>query len=190
MPDCRLQPQSADGTGTPDAENHLLSDTSGLVAAVKTIGNVPVGGCVVLTIGVEQIDGDATDQSLPEPGYDIAPGDTDSHLQPASVRLAHRLDGQIAWIVFAILGVLNAVVIDSLGEVALPIEQADGEEIEPLIAGSLAMIARENAQAPRIDWKALVKAVLRTEVRDQWCVPCGRRCNVFVESRKRLLVTA
>src|ERR1051325_1630033 len=45
---------------------------------------------------------------------------------------------------------LNALLIDLLAKIAVPIQQTDRDEIQIEIAGRLAMIAREDAQATRV----------------------------------------
>src|SRR5690606_5476582 len=62
---------------------------------------------------------------------------------------------------------LLAAPIDPLVEVALPVEQPDGDERQPQIARGLAMIARQDAETAGVDREALVEAVLGAEVRDE-----------------------
>ena len=69
---------------------------------------------------IEQIDRDAADRRLPDARHDIAPGDAHAHRDPQAVRLAQRLDRQIARVVLAILRVLHAVVVDALGKKPWP----------------------------------------------------------------------
>ena len=72
---------------------------------------------------------------------------------------------------------LHAVAVHRLIEIALGIEQADGDEIEPLIAGRLAMIAGQDAETARVDREALVKAVLGAEISHQRLVGARRRAD-------------
>jgi hypothetical protein len=62
--------------------------------------------------------------------------------------------------------VLVAFAVDGLAEIALPVQQAHGDERQPCIARGLAVVAGEDAQPPGIDRKAFVKAVLGAEVGD------------------------
>jgi len=71
--------------------------------------------------------------------------------------------------------VLHAVTVHRLNEVALGIEQPDGYKIKPLIAGCLAMIAGEDAEAAGIDRETLVETVLGAEIRDQRLIGPLRR---------------
>jgi hypothetical protein len=91
--------------------------------------------------------------------------------------------------VLAIFRVLGAVIVDGLREIALGVEQADRDESQPLIARRLAVIAREHAEAARVDLEALVKAVLRAEVRDEGLFfTAQRRRQVGVEGAKHVAV--
>src|SRR5690606_27189199 len=61
---------------------------------------------------------------------------------------------------------LVAVTIDSLIEVALPVQQADGDERQPEIARGLQVIAGEDTEPAGVDREALVESVLGAEIRD------------------------
>ena len=52
-------------------------------------------------------------------------------------------------------------------EIAFPVEQAHRDEGNTEVAGGLAVIAGEDAQAPRIDGEALVKTEFRAEIGHQ-----------------------
>ena len=62
---------------------------------------------------------------------------------------------------------LVALGVDGLGEVALAVEQPDADERQAHVARGLAVVAGEDAQAARVDRKALVEAELGAEVGDQ-----------------------
>jgi len=65
------------------------------------------------------------------------------------------------------VGVLLAVAVDGLGEIPLPVEQADADEGQAEVGCGLAVIAGENAQAARVDGETLVQAVFGAEVGHQ-----------------------
>src|ERR1700680_829056 len=94
---------------------------------------------VVLAVGIEQVDRDPADLCLPDSRDHVAAADAYRHLHPLTAGIAHRLDRQVAWIGFGIAGVLDAIAVYRLDEVALGIEQSDGDEIQPLIARCLAV---------------------------------------------------
>ncbi len=120
----------------------------------------------------------------------IAPGNAHGDAEPAAVRSTNRLHRQVTWVVIPILGVLDAVVVHDLLEIALPVEQAHGDEIHTLVAGRLAVVARQHAEAAGIDGKAFVEAILRAEVGHQRSVRERRRGDVFVERLQGLTVAA
>ena len=89
---------------------------------------------------------------------------------------------------------LLAVAVDPLVEVALPVEQPDRDERQPQVARGLAVVAREHAEAARIDREALVQTELGAEIRDE-VVPSevvelrgARRAQIRVERDDQLLV--
>jgi hypothetical protein len=61
---------------------------------------------------------------------------------PCSV--AGGLHRQVARIGIVVAGLLHPVAVDGLDEVALRIEKSDRHKIEPFVAGSLAVIARQD----------------------------------------------
>jgi hypothetical protein len=104
---------------------------------------------------------------------------------------------QVVEIGIGIVRDLVAVVVDALGEIALAIEQADGDEGQAQIGGALAMVAGEDAQAAGIDRKALVEAELGAEIGDQVAglqlqghVPAQGLAHVGVEGRQHAVVAA
>ena len=107
--------------------------------------NVLVGGRILGTVGVEQVDGDPADLRLPDTRRDLASGDARTYREPSAVGATRGLDGQITRIMLAIIGALHAVIVDALRKVALAIHEAHGHKIHPLIARRLAVIAREHA---------------------------------------------
>ncbi len=128
------------------------------------MSDVAIGGCVLGTIGIEQIDVNASDLRCPQTGDHLPAGNAHADRDPFSARLACRLYRKVARIALAILRMLNAVAVHGLGEIALSVKQAYRNEAGVLIAGGLAVIARQHAQATGVDRKALVEAVLGAEI--------------------------
>ena len=64
------------------------------------------------------------------------------------------------------MGELIAVAVDALGEVALAVEHAYGDEGQSQVAGRLAVVTGEDAQAAGVDGQTLVEAELRAEIGD------------------------
>ena len=117
----RLDAEGAQGTDAPDTEDHLLANARRFVATVESVGDVAIGRRVLGTVGVEKVDGDTAYLRLPDPGIDIAAGDAHYYLRPFPIWPTGRLNGEIAWQALAVFRVLDAVVVDGLGEIPLPI---------------------------------------------------------------------
>src|SRR5262249_32358346 len=62
---------------------------------------------------------------------------------------------------------LDAVLINLLAKIAVPIQQTDRDEIQIEIAGRLTMIARENAQATGVIRNRFVETEFRREICDR-----------------------
>jgi hypothetical protein len=159
-----------------------------VAAAVELARNQAVLGDVFRHVGVEQQYRHAADGRPPDADRDIPVERRarDTHL--VAIRLHRDRERRITRIDRRIRGHLLAVAIDDLVKIPLPVQQADGHERQIQIAGSLAVIACENAQAARIDREALVPSVLGTEIGDQVVAlePVLRRrlgAQVIVERR-------
>ncbi len=94
-------------------------------------------------------------------------GDSHADLDPVAVFVPRRLDREIARIVFPVLRMLDAVTVDGLREIALPVEQSHGEETGVLVAGGFAIVARQDTQAAGVNREAFVKTVLGAEIGDR-----------------------
>jgi hypothetical protein len=62
---------------------------------------------------------------------------------------------------------LPAFAVDGLAEIALAVEQADGDEGQAQVGGALAVVAGEDAEAAGIDRQAFMEAELGAEIGDQ-----------------------
>ena len=181
VPHRRPQPERAQRTHAADAQDHFLADAHGVVTAIETMGGVAIRDLVLRAVGVEQDHADPPHPRPPQPRHDVAAGDRHLHRQPVACRVAHGFDRQVARILLAILGVLHAVAVHDLREVTLAVEQPDGDEIQPLVAGRLAVVAREHAEPTRVDREPVVEAVLGAEIRDQGRIVDRRRLHIGVE---------
>ena len=56
------------------------------------------------------------------------------------------------------------MIIDGLEEISLTVEQTDTDQWQAQIARCLAMVACQNAEATRINWKTLMKTELETKI--------------------------
>ena len=140
----------------------------GSVAAVELMGDVAVLLGVFRQIGVQQIKRDMAHFCLP----DLSPspcvcGKSTSICtsEPFSCNTGdHR---QVFEIRVGVGDLLVALSVDGLGEISLPIEQADANQRQAQVARRLAMISGQDAETARINRKALMEAELETEIRHQ-----------------------
>ncbi len=123
-------------------------------------------GVVLRRVGVEQIKTDAADLELPDFREHLAAPELHRDEQ-VRIACAHFADREVMKILIQTDRLLNAFLVDLLFEIAVPIEQADGDEIQVEIAGGFAMIAGENAETAGIIRDRFVKAKLRRKIGDR-----------------------
>ncbi len=182
VPDRGLQTQCAQRAGAAEAEDHLLPYAGGLIATVEAVRDVTIGRSVFRSVGVEQVDGHATDLRLPQARDDVTAGYADGDFYPLAAGVARGLYRQIPWRMLAVFGVLDTIVIDRLREVALLVKKPDSHEIRAAVTRSLAVIAGKNPEAAGINGKALVKAVLGAEIGHQRLIRARRgRGHIGIE---------
>ncbi len=181
MPHGGREPQRAQHAHAADAEDHLLADARRLAAAVQAVGDVAVFVRVLRAVGVEQVHRYAPDLRAPDARGHFALADAHLHGEPLAGGIVHRLDRQVAGIGVGILGVLHALAVDALREVALSVQQSDRNEIQALVAGRLAVVAGQDPQAPGVDREALVETVLGAEISHQRLVAARLDLDVVVE---------
>ena len=163
----RFDPESGQRFHPADAENDLLADPHFEIAAVKFSGDEPVFRCVLRDIGIEQVEADAPHAQFPNFRPDFAVQEADGNEQIA-VAAPHFLDRQVVEVLVQADGVLNAFLVDLLFEVAVPVEQSDRDEIQIEIAGGLAMVPGQNAEAARVIRNRFVEAELGGEIGDRF----------------------
>ena len=150
-----------------DAEHDFLLDARVLVPAVEAVGDGAVGFAVCRQVGVEQVQPHVPHARLPDLHLDDAIRKIDRDVDLAAARVMRRLDRQRGEIGVLVRRLLVAVAVDGLEEIALAIEQAHADERQPRVAGRLAVIAREDAEAAGVDRQAFVEAEFGAEVGDQ-----------------------
>jgi hypothetical protein len=148
-----------------DAEHHLLLQAVLAVAAVQPVRDRarPLG--IAVDIGIEQVQRDAPD---------LDPPDLHAHRHECA-RLVGYLDdrahvleceGEPPRVVFRVALGLPVARVELLPEVALAVEEPDGDERHAEVRGRLQMVSREHAEPARVDRKARVEAELAGEVGD------------------------
>ena len=134
----RFEAQRRQRAGTAHAQDDLLADAHLQVAAVELRGDGAVLGVVVGDVGVEQVEVDAPDGELPDLGEHLTAGQFDGDLERLAVVAAGDfLHGQVVEILVELDGLLDAFAVDLLLEVTVPVEQADGAEVQVEVAGDL-----------------------------------------------------
>ena len=111
----------------------------------------------------------------------LRPGKRELDRELGAVLAPHRRDRQVVEVRVVVLGALAAFAVDRLHEIALAVEQPDGDEWQLEVARRLAMVAGEDAEAAGIDRQALVYAELGAEVGHQ--VLARHAARVLAERR-------
>ena len=152
-----------------DAQHGFLAEPVVIVAAVEGIGEPPCLGVVLGEIGVEQQHGDdvavealdvvapGTDHDAPAVDVNLAAGV--EFREPSLGRPAHRV------------GVLTTVRVESLSEVALPVDERDADHSQAEVGGTTQQIAGEDAQSTRVRRDVALEGDLHRKVGDVRVVP-------------------
>ena len=149
------------------AQQQLLADADALVAEVEAGRQLAVLLGVSVDVGVEQEQLVAADRDLPHLRAQRLARQRDLDDDRLAVRGQRGLGGQQLRRRAHVFGVLPAVAADALAEVRLPVEQAHRHQRQPQVGRALQVVAREHAQAARIDGQRFVDAELRRKVRDR-----------------------
>jgi hypothetical protein len=158
--DAGHDPHRPDRLHAPHAEDQFLADPDPRVAAVEPARQFAVLRGVALDVGVEQVQADAADRHLPDLGEERPAAGVDLHGDRLAVEPDRRLDRQRLDPRLQIFLVLVAVDVELLAEVALVIEQADGDQRHAEAAGALDVVAGEDAEAAGVDRHRFVDAEL------------------------------
>ena len=195
VPDGGLQVQCPQRAHPADAEHGLLVHPKIAADAVEHVRDLAVVTRVLVDVGVEQQHEHAAHRGLPHADRDRAVRDWAAHANLFACAVDRNREREVARVDRRIVWNLLAVAVDALIEIALPVEQPHGDERQPQIARRLAVIARENAEAARVDREALLQAVLGAEIRDQvrrleilGLGPAGARIEISVELRDDVAV--
>ena len=162
-----MQAQGAQGPHSADTQDDFLLDAGVDVATVQLIGNGAIHRAVVRNIAVEKEHANMAGLGLPNLERDPPVGDSDVNVQFLAGAVARGLQGQVGECGRRVVGDLFALPVNGLIEVALTIQHAHGHERNRKVAGGLAVIPRQNAQAAGIDGQALVQAEFGAEIGNQ-----------------------
>ena len=161
-----LQPERAERQDAAESQDDFLLQADFLAAAVETGRQLAIGRRVLRQIGVEQQQPDPAELYLPhlhEHGAIAERHEDDARL---FVERAGFDDGRLRPVELLVDLFLPAVGRHTLAEVALRIHEADADDRHAEVAGFLAVITGEDAEAARVDRQRLVQRELGAEVRD------------------------
>ena len=167
MRDRRRDAQHSQRAHAADAEQEFLANPHPVVAAIEAGGELPILRTVALDVGIEQQQRVASHRQLPHARRDGGRARVDGHDHRRARRVGRRLHGQQAPIDIDVVFLLVALVVEPLPEVRLVVVEPDAHQRDAEIGGALDVIARQDAQAARVDRNGLVQAELRREVRDR-----------------------
>src|SRR5208282_304898 len=103
---------------------------------------------------VEQVELQSADLGLPSAQPYPITGQVELQPQPLTICGSQRHDRQLAGVAIRIEGLLRAVLVDHLAEIALLIKQPHADDRNAQIAGRLELIAGDVAEATRVVGKA------------------------------------
>ena len=130
---------------TADAEHQLLTNARAVVAAVQPRGQLAIFRAIAFDVAVEQVQLHAADVHAPHLGVQRTATGIDSHADRPARIVDGRVHRQVLDFRVEILFDLVTVVIETLLEVALVVEQADGDERNAEVAAAFYMVAGKHA---------------------------------------------
>jgi hypothetical protein len=181
--DGRLDADGVQGAQAADAEQDLLSNPHLAVAAVEARSDAAQLGRVFGQVGVEQVEFDAAHIDEPDLDSEGVRAEVDADLAGLALFVLDERGGPLVDVVHGIAFELPAIFGELLGEVALPIRQADADQRNAEIRSGLQVVAGQHAQAAGVDRHALVQAELGGEIGDRGVV-----CAVLVVNQVRLFM--
>src|SRR5436305_8659603 len=165
--DVRLDSQTTEQAHTSNAEQHLLHDARLAVAAIKMSRDEAISLFVLFYIRVEQVERNAPYVNAPSLRAHHAFAHQDFDDDGRARLVFDLMNRQHRRISLAVKLFLPAVAFQALAEIAVAIEQADGDERKAKIACGFQVIARKHAKSTRIERQRVVYAVLSAEVCDR-----------------------
>ena len=167
VPHLGVDPERPQRPHPADPEHDLLAQAHLAPAHVEHAGDRAVRRVVERDVGVEHQHRHQADLHLPDRRLHHAAGQVDRHRQDASRRRLHRQHRQPREVVVGIGVLLEAVGVHRLAEVAGAVEQAHAHERHAEVARRLAVVARQDTQAARVDAERLVDPELHREIGDR-----------------------
>ncbi len=166
MAHLRGQPGSLEQAPAADAQHDLLTQAHLPVAAVQLAGDQANLRWVGRLVGVEQQQSATADARLPAANPQLHTGQAKGQAQRPAGQVGERFDRQLPRVVDRVQGLLPAVGIDALAEVAVLPEHAHRDHRHAEVAGGLELVAGDVAQPAGIDRQRLAEHVFHGEVGD------------------------
>ena len=176
-----LDPDRLERAHAADAEQHVLGEAGVLVADVQARGDPARGLRVLRALGIEQVERDAADVDAPDLRRDLVVADRDRDRDRRAVLAGDERGRQAVGVGVDPVLVLPAAGVDALAEIAVAVQEADGDHRPGAVGGLLEDVAGERAEAAGVDRERAVEAVLGGEVGDR---TLGRRDRVAARARE------
>jgi hypothetical protein len=167
VPRAGIHAHGAQHPDAGDSERPFLLEPLFRTTGVQAARERAIGGVVLLEVGVEQVHRDPANPHAPRPDMDRPPEGPDDREPRLAVGARQRLQRPHQGIEPLVRVFLPAVEPDPLVEVALRVEQSDGDERHAEIGRGLAVVPGQDAQAPGIDRHRVVQPELRAEIGDR-----------------------
>ena len=161
------KPQRPQRAHPAHAQHDFLRDAGFKATAVKLVRDAAVVVGIGVQIGVEQQQGDFSQPTYPHPNRRIPAQQVHVQAKRRAARVLRFAEGQIPAIDRQIAELLMALGIDLLPQIAGAIKKPHRHEWQAQIAGRLAVVTGQHAQAAGVERQTFVQAVLGAEIRHQ-----------------------
>src|SRR5689334_4821019 len=149
-----------------DAEHELLADAGAHVAAVEARSKLAILRAVAIDVAIEQVERNAANVHEPDLGLEHAIAGVDRDRDWIAVGTLGGFHRQVLDPGIEVLFLLIAIAIKLLLEIALVVEEPNGNKWDGEAARALNVIAREDTEAARIDRHGFVDAELGRKIGD------------------------
>ena len=181
MVDCGIETQGAQGPDSSYSEEQLLLEPVLPVPSVELVRNLLVLRDIVLKVRIEEIEVGTAHGHLPYTGAELASGHGNPDLHPGAVSVEHGFGRNLHEVLCRILRHLVALGRDTLGEIAVLVQQAYSNQVDIHVAGLLEIISGEYSEATRIDSERGVESVLHAKICDGRFRPLRLLLHIGVE---------
>src|SRR5665213_560468 len=170
----RLDAQRAQQPHAADAQQNLLHDARGAVAAINARRQVAVKLLVLRQVRVEQKNRHAPDVDAPDLEVHGVHADLDVADEPFAFRVQHRLERHVVRLDGIVKFRLPVVVVNRLLKITFAVKQTDADEAEAEIAGGFRVVAGEDSEAARRNRQRFVETKFRRKIGDRILVQLRR----------------